>query len=74
MLTARNARIAGGVEVSWSVVEATRRYPDAACAFCGQAAPEDATAMHAAGWQVRSDYPIRYRCPECRRQHEREAA
>ena len=28
--------------------------------------------MRDAGWQVRNDYPIKLRCPECRHRQDRE--
>ena len=43
-----------------------------ACAFCGSRAPEDLDEMRDAGWQVRNDYPVKFRCPNCRRRQDRE--
>jgi hypothetical protein len=44
------------------------------CCYCGRRAPRDADLMRSAGWQVRNDYPIRFRCRRCRLRQDREAA
>lgn len=44
------------------------------CCVCGRRAPRDVDLMRASGWQVRNDYPVRFRCRRCRMRHEREAA
>ena len=47
-------------------------HADAACAFCGTRAPDHPDEMRDAGWQVRNDYPVKFRCPTCRLRQERE--
>jgi len=47
-------------------------HADAACASCGTRAPDDPDEMRDAGWQVRNDYPVKFRCPTCRFRQERE--
>jgi hypothetical protein len=37
-----------------------------------QPAPADPDEMRDAGWQVRNDYPVKFRCPTCWRRQDRE--
>lgn len=60
--------------MSWTVIDPGRPHVRATCCYCGRRAPGEAGLMRAAGWQMRMDYPVRYRCPRCRRRHEPEAA
>jgi hypothetical protein len=44
------------------------------CSYCSRRSPKDAAVLIAAGWQVRNDYPVRFRCRRCRQRQDREAA
>jgi len=44
------------------------------CCYCGRRAPTDGAIFVRAGWQVRYDYPLRYRCRRCQVRQEPEAA
>ena len=64
----------GTVAVTWTTREGHHRQSDATCAYCGSRAPEDPDDTRHAGWQVRNDYPIKFRCPLCRHRQEHETA
>ena len=58
--------------MTWTAPDEGHIHNDAACAFCGTRAPEDTAEMLDAGWQVRNDYPVKFRCPNCRHRQDRE--
>ena len=58
--------------MTWTAPDEHHIHNDAACAFCGSRAPDDSDEMRDAGWQVRNDYPVKFRCPNCRHRQDRE--
>jgi len=64
----------GEWRMSWTAAIPERRGEGVSCCVCGRRAPRDPLLVWSAGWQVRNDYPMRYRCPRCRRRQEPEAA
>ncbi|MDQ3688566.1 MAG: hypothetical protein M3406_00735 [Chloroflexota bacterium] len=60
--------------MTWTEPDDHRRHEDAACSFCGSRAPADPAELRRAGWQIRYDYPLRFRCPPCRQRQEGGAA
>jgi hypothetical protein len=58
--------------MSWTAATPERRGEGITCCVCGRRAPQDPLLVWSVGWQVRNDYPIRYRCPRCRRRQEPE--
>ena len=60
--------------MSWTTPTVSRLDSSAMCCFCGRRAPRDTDVMRLAGWQVRNDYPVRFRCRRCRQRQDREAA
>ena len=60
--------------MTWTTPDGHDMHADAACASCGTRAPGNPDEMRDAGWQVRNDYPIKFRCPTCRFRQERETA
>lgn len=68
----RGARDQGEATVTWTTPDRHQSHADAACTFCGSRAPENPNELRDAGWQVRNDYPVKFRCPTCRHRQERE--
>jgi rubredoxin len=68
----RGACDEGDAAMTWTAPDERHIHSDAACAFCGSRAPEDPDEMREAGWQVRNDYPVKFRCPNCRQRQDRE--
>ena len=60
--------------MSWTTPTVNRLDEAATCCFCGRRAPRGTDVMRSAGWQVRNDYPVRFRCRRCRQRQDREAA
>ena len=60
--------------MSWTTPTAFRLADAVTCCYCGRRAPRDPGVMRSVGWQVRNDYPVRFRCRRCRLRQEREAA
>ena len=58
--------------MTWTSPDEGHIQDDATCAFCGSRAPADRDEMRDAGWQVRNDYPLKFRCPQCRQRQDRE--
>ena len=63
-----------GHGMTWTTPTVTRLDDTPTCCFCGRRAPRNSDVMRSAGWQVRNDYPVRFRCRRCRQRQEREAA
>jgi hypothetical protein len=60
--------------MSWTTPTLARLWEPVTCCYCGRRAPRDLRVLVSAGWQGRAEYPVRYRCPRCRRRQEGEAA
>lgn len=59
--------------MSWTTPTLARLWEPVTCCYCGRRAPRDLRVFVSAGWQGRAEYPVRYRCPRCRRRQEGEA-
>jgi len=60
--------------MTWTTPGSDTAHRDAACCFCGARTPSDVNQLRSTGWQVRNDYPVRFRCPACRRRQDGTAA
>ena len=69
-----DTNVRAGDAMSWTTPSESQLGIDVTCSVCGRRAPRDPSVIRSAGWQVRYDYPLRFRCRRCRERHEREAA
>jgi len=60
--------------VSWTVPSELPARETVSCCFCGRRSPREFSMFLSAGWQIRHEYPVRYRCPRCRRRQEPQVA
>lgn len=73
-MAARAVGMRGWRKMTWAIPDSHHVDQNAACAFCGKRTPGDLAELRNAGWQVRSDYPIKFRCPSCRQRQTRGVA